>query len=297
VTVAEAGPNDMIRTIIKTSLGLTGLLILTSGVLSDNGKAGRTGSPGESNCHSCHDAFTLNSGGGSIALSAANMPGWVYVPGTTYHMTCTVARATTGLFGLGLEALTAANANAGTLVITDNASSQIKTATVQSVQRKNVVHKLNGGVAVGTKNFAFDWQAPATNVGNVTFYFAGVAANGDGQEDVGDYVYTGNQVVSPATTTAVEEASADADELCVYPNPVVDVMNLSYGLEAGCSVQADLFDQSGRLVRHLLNAERQPGRHVEMLNGLASEPAGMYVLRTNIGGAVEARPVVLRGSE
>lgn len=286
----------MLRTLIKTSLGLTGLLILTSGVLSDNGKAGRTGSPGESNCHSCHDSYTLNSGGGSVALSSTNLLGWQYVPGTTYHMTCTVSKTGIGLFGLGLEALTSTNANAGTLVVIDAASSQIKNATVQGVSRRNVVHTLDGGAATNTKNFNFDWHAPTTNVGNVTFYYAGVAANGDGQEDSGDYVYTGSQVVTPSTTTAIEETAAATGILSVYPNPVADVVNLSYTLEENGRVQADLFDQSGRLVQQLLNAQRQPGRHVEMVNGLAGKPAGLYVLRTTIGGVTNSHTIVLRGS-
>lgn len=285
-----------ISKIIKTLLGLTGLVVLTSGVLSDNGKAGRTGSPGESNCHSCHDAYTLNSGGGSVALTSANMTGWQYVPGTTYHMTCTVARAGMGLYGLGLEALTSTNANAGTLVISDAASTQIKNATVQNVQRRNVVHKLDGGQASGAKNFNFDWQAPATDIGNVTFYFAGVAANGDGHEDIGDYVYTGSQVITPAATTAIEESSSADEVLSVYPNPVLDVLNLSYQLQESGLVQVDLFDQRGRLVQRLLSAHRQPGRQVEMLNGLATLPAGAYILRTNIAGVQDARTVVLRGS-
>lgn len=285
----------MLRTITKTAIGLTGLVILTSGVLSDNGKAGKTGSPGELNCRDCHDDFALNSGGGSIGLASSNLFGWEYVPGTTYHMTCTVARTGTGLFGLGLEALTTSNANAGTLTIT-NSSTQIKNATVSGVSRRNVVHTLNGGQGTGSKAFAFDWTAPTTDVGNVTFYYCGVAANGDGHDNIGDYVYTGSQVVTPATTNSIQEVDAKTGQVSVYPDPVVDVMNIGYELEREASVQVDLYDQSGRRVQHLLNTRRQPGRQVEMFNGLSAQAAGLHILRTSIDGVVDARTIVLRGA-
>jgi hypothetical protein len=210
-------------------------------------------------------------------------------------MTCTVSRSANGLFGMGLEALTASNTNAGTLVIT-NSSTQIKNATVSGVSRRNVVHTLNGGQGTGSKAFAFDWTAPATDVGNVTFYFAGVAANGDGHDNIGDYVYTGSQVVSPSTTNSIQEADAKAGHVSVYPDPVADVMNIGYELEREALVQVDLYDQSGRLVQHLLNTHRQQGRQVEMFNGLSAQAAGLYILRTSIDGVADARTIVLRGA-
>lgn len=231
-----------------------------------------------------------------MSLSSANMPDWQYVPGTTYHMTCTVERSGVSLFGMGLEALTSGNQNAGTLVISDNTSTQIKSATVQSVSRKNVVHKLNGGASNNAKAFSFDWQAPASDVGNVTFYFAGVAANGDGQEDVGDYVYTGSQVVTTATNTGMEEGASERVSLSVYPNPVVDVLNIGYVLAAAGEVQVALYDRSGQLVQDLLRVERRPGRHMEMLNGLSSLPAGVYLLRIKLDDRVETRSVLLVGT-
>lgn len=267
-------------------------VLFTAGAMSDNGKAGRTGSPGEVTCIDCHDDFTLNSGGGSISLSSTNMTGWEYVPGTTYHMTATVSRAGNPLFGIGLEALNSTNGNAGTLVITNNASTQIKNATVNGVSRRNVVHTLNGGVGTGTKAFQFDWNAPSSNIGNVTFYYAGVAANGDGDETVGDYVYTGSQVVTPAVNTGMEEVALDA-VMRMEPNPVTDRLTLSYGLISPDHVTVDLYAMNGALVRGLVNAERGYGRHVETITGLSDLQVGVYMLRTAIGSKVKVTRIVI----
>jgi hypothetical protein len=274
-------------------LSIPAAIVLTAGAMSDDGKAGRTGSPGEVTCHDCHDDFTQNSGGGSIVLSSTNMSGWEYVPGTTYHMTATVSRAGNALFGLGLEALTSTNGNAGTMVITNSGSTQIKNAVVSGVSRRNVVHTLNGGTGTGSKAFQFDWNAPSSNIGNVTFYYAGVASNGDGDEAVGDYVYTGSQVVTPVVSTGVEEELALDAVMSVGPNPVTDRIILSYGLAAAERVTANLYNVSGALVRDLVNAQRGSGRHVETITGLSDLSPGVYLLRTTIGTKVQVTRIVM----
>ena len=174
-------------------------LITTAAILSSTGRAGRTGSPGESTCVSCHNDFALNSGGGSVTIRNTGMNNWTYVPGTTYTISVKVAKAGATLFGVGVECLTAANGNAGTLVITNPGSTKLLNATVSGVSRINVVHTQNGGLANDSNVFVFNWTAPAAGTGNVTFYFAGNAANND-QSNNGDYIYTGSQVVTECST-------------------------------------------------------------------------------------------------
>ena len=172
----------MLKKLTLLVLSLTTAVFFTSTMMSDNGKAGKTGSPGELTCIDCHG----DSGGGSIAVSG--ITGGTYTPGTTYNLSVVIARTGSSLFGLGFEALTAANANAGTLTITNATQTQLKSATVSGVSRQSVVHQLNGGATSNTHTFTFNWTAPVAGTGNVTFYFAGVACNSDGNES-GDYVY------------------------------------------------------------------------------------------------------------
>src|SRR6185369_438842 len=54
---------------------------------------------------------------------------------------------------------------------------------------------------LGTKNgasFQFDWIPPSTNVGPITLYVAGNAANGDANL-TGDHIYTSSVQLDPAT--------------------------------------------------------------------------------------------------
>lgn len=281
----------MTRYLSATVLGLMAVMFFSSGMMDNNGQAGRTGSPGELTCRDgCHNSFALNSGGGSITLGSTNMLNWEYVPGTTYHMTVTVAKAGVNLFGVGLEALTSTNDNAGMLNITDAASTQIKFAAVSGVSRRNVVHKLNGGVGTDGKTFQFDWVAPSSDIGNVTFYFAGNAANGQNNM-AGDHIYTGSQVITPAIGTGLEEVDRTSG-VQVWPNPVVDHLSIAYHQDGTGRVLAELYGADGRLLAQPLNADRAPGRHVESLGDLSQWPAGVYHLRIQIDGQDHLHRVV-----
>ena len=80
------------------------------------GRTGYTGSPGENTCavSGCHSSFALNSGTGGVRITT-DVPATGYVAGTVYNITVTPRRTGSTVFGLGFEALTSTNTNAGTL--------------------------------------------------------------------------------------------------------------------------------------------------------------------------------------
>src|SRR6187455_1026057 len=89
------------------------LVIASAATMIDTGRAGKTDSPGEGNCSGCHSNTPVNTGGGYVSIST-NIPGNTYQVGVTYHISVTVNEPGKLLFGVGVEALDAANANAGT---------------------------------------------------------------------------------------------------------------------------------------------------------------------------------------
>ena len=139
-----------------------------------------------------------------------------FVPGGTYNISVTVSEAGQPVFGLGVEALTTANANAGTLAISDAASTKLLAKTISGVSRQNVVHQFNGGATANSKTFTFKWTAPAVAAGNVTFYYAGLSANGDGTDNAADHTYAGNMVFSPQTTNTPITATASATNVSCF---------------------------------------------------------------------------------
>jgi hypothetical protein len=164
----------------------TCMLLFSYAPTSEAGKTGSNGAPGESTCINCHGGAA----NGSATLTS-DIPLTGFVPGATYNMVFTVSQAGQPLFGMGIESLSATNTQAGTLVAGTGTQVLVKSL------KQNLIHTLNGGLAADTKAFAFKWTAPAVAVGNVTFYYAGLAANGNGVEDNADNTYSGNKVFSP----------------------------------------------------------------------------------------------------
>lgn len=285
-------PCNMNRTLILIGSAAALAVMLTSGTDDNNGKAGRTGAPGEQTCvNSCHNSYALNSGTGSIALGSTNMTGWQYVPGQTYHMTVTVSLSTSVLFGFDVECLTSAGANAGTLTVTNSAQTQVKNATVSGNSRRNLVHQQGAGTGAGSKAFAFDWVAPATNIGNVTFYFAGNASNNQNNE-AGDRIYTGSQVITPAVATGMEELAWGVDEVVVGPVPFDNSCSVGYTMRSGGDVMVSLLDVNGQVLERLVKTQRAPGRQIEMLTNLDRFAEGTYFILLESEGARTVRKVV-----
>jgi hypothetical protein len=262
-------------------------------MLSDNGRAGNTGSPGETTCANsgCHTSFTVNTGPGSVRLTS-NMANWQYVPGQTYTINAIVKYTGRSLFGIGLEALTSANANAGTIVVTNSARTQIKMKTVSGVARNNLVHQLNGGSSNDSCFFSFNWVAPATNIGNVTFYYAGICANGNGSES-GDYVYNSSKVASPAGTTGVQQIVKNKNDLKVINLPGSNLLHLSYSSNETGVVNAELYDIKGSMISSQEFGKKNDGNVELNMDILSEKRSGLYIVKVVHGSQQFSKKIAL----
>ena len=179
--------------------------VMIQGVVSSAGKSGKTGAPGENNCTQCH-AGVINSNGGSVSISGITD----YQPGQTYSLSVTVTDASSSLFGFSAVALQASGDNGGSLTAgTDN---HTEILNIAGFPRNYVTHNLNGGASSGSHTFNFTWTAPATDIGDITFYVTANAANGNGGTS-GDHIYSTSLVVSPQSmgggTVVINEIDAD----------------------------------------------------------------------------------------
>lgn len=260
-------------------------------VLSDNGKAGVTGSPGEVTCadSQCHNSSPINSGIGSITINAPTMPGWQYVAGQVYPIEVTVAQPGITLFGIGFEALRADGANGGTLTITNSVQTQIKNAVILGKVRTNVVHKLKGGAGIDTETFTFNWTAPATSTGAVTFYAAGNATNAD--EDVtGDFIYTTTQVVTP-TAVGFNEINGPVSAISLFPNPVDDHFTTSLTLSEPATVSFELMDIKGNLLSKLGTSSYPSGEQLILNHFKSGLAAGTYLINVKVNNKNNLRKI------
>jgi hypothetical protein len=268
-------------------------LFAISAIQRNDGIAGRTGSPGETTCNTtgCHVGNAINAVNGSISISAPTLLNWEYVPGEVYPISVTVARQGVSLYGIGFEALRTTGANGGTLSITNGVQTTLMNAFVSGNNRTNVVHNLNGGASANNHTFTFNWTAPLTNVGNITFYAAGNAANGNNTTS-GDFIYTTSQVITPSTV-GVSELNVFAGSVKVFPNPVAEQMNIRYTLIKKSSVTVNLISANGKNVLTMISEMNEPGEHTLEIPADPSFGKGIYFLELLSGESRLIKKVVI----
>lgn len=147
---------------------------------------GRTGAPGETSCASCHSGGSYT---GETLFMLGDNSQTTYQPGESYTVSFT-ADYNAPRYGFSVTALDASNNPAGefTLLNEDNTSwGQAGNG------RQYVGHK----AADATHQWTFEWEAPAADVGEITFYYVINAANADNGTG-GDYVETGSATFLPA---------------------------------------------------------------------------------------------------
>ena len=173
---------------------------------------GKTGSIGDAGatCTGCH-------GGSPIPISGwvtSNIPIAGYAPGTNYTINVTAMHSTAQEIGFEATAENTAGSSVGSLVVTD--------PTRTGIIGSNYIGHILAGVtpiAAGVNAWSFDWIAPASGTGEVIFYAAVNAANGDNATG-GDVIYTSSLNVQEdaGAPIGVREDKRFLD-VSVYPNP------------------------------------------------------------------------------
>ena len=133
---------------------------------------------------------------GKVSLAFAN--GLTYTPGQTQIVTVTVEDPAAQRWGFEASprlASDAANSGAGTLATLDG-----NTQLLQNGGRCSgspIRRPVQGRGRRVPLSFQFNWTAPASDVGDVAFYVAANAANGNGAP-TGDLIYTAKATLKPA---------------------------------------------------------------------------------------------------
>ena len=199
---------------------------------------GSTGAPGESSasCNGCH------SGGNfapriEVALREAN--GTVvsqYEPGKTYNVEFRVVHTNGNPSRYGFQAvalLDEGNTNAGQF-------SQLgeRVRSFNQSGRQYIVQSQPNTTGI----FQASWTAPQNTTSTVSFYVAGLAANGNNSTS-GDSPVR-DRISIPLLITSVDETVDSASLAQISPNPVLDYAQISNITSGTLSI----FNTSGTLV-------------------------------------------------
>lgn len=173
----------------------------TAGAKSTKPPNNRTGAPGHTTCAGCHSS----AGTGNVSLDFSGFG--EYEPGQIYSMMVTVADLGKFRFGFSMSARD-----------TDNNTVDVGTWSAGSADTQ--VHGAGGSHAShrnapfveDAHTFTVNWTAPASGVGEVTFYVAAVGANGNGRNGAGDVTYTKTLTVTESVAMNVAPVVVVVDE-------------------------------------------------------------------------------------
>ncbi len=199
------------KNLLLISLSLIIGTTLISGVLNNGGSPGRkTGSPLDGNsCAQCHSSSVTE-----VSWISTNIPETGWIPGEKYTITLSAEHESAAKFGFEITAENSQEKQ-GAFIITDDS----RTRSLN--QNLAVTHSSAGTAPTGSKiTWEMDWLAPETNAGEINFYAAINAADGNGSTS-GDKIYTSSIsfAQTPTTGFTVEKT---LPEIFIYPNPATD---------------------------------------------------------------------------
>jgi hypothetical protein len=251
----------------------------TAGVLYHNGSPGKkTGSPGDgANCTQCHTGTPVT----GTAWISTTIPEDGYKPDSVYTITVSGSHSGAQRYGFEITSENATNQKAGAFITTDPARTKLLNPDGTAITHiNNGISPVNDSIS-----WTFDWQAPATGSGSITFYAAINAANGN-SNTTGDVIYLSQDAVEEKIIQGSAEL-VNSKSLKVFPIPAVESLTIESSDRKLNNIQ--LYNSSGRMV-YAQDIQDESSTTI----GLEGFSAGIYFLQMDLGGQKETRRVVVK---
>ncbi len=235
---------------------------------------GLTGAPGEGNCTQCHTGASTQSAAGNVNLVATTE----YIVNQQYMFEIGMGGSQNGFEMTILDA----NGNqAGTFT----AGSGTSVATQGG--KEYIRHTSPFGFTT------FNWTAPATDMGQLTAYYAFNKTNSSGTNQ-GDTIYLGQHIIGSAVSNGVSDYEKQDKKIKMYFNENSREVNVRYTLNSKARIQINISDLQGRLIQTTPIGQKGLGVHTETipLENLNNE--GIYFVSLFINNNVYNRKVYLK---
>lgn len=258
----------------KLLLAPAAIAVFFAGTLFGGGSpGGKTGSPGDNGttCTQCH------TGTASPVADwiSTDIPELGYVVGETYTLTATAEQDGISKFGFELTAEDANGSKVGSLNIVD-ANTQLANSG------NSVTHNFNGTAGNNSKTWTVEWTAPSTDIGEVTFYAAFNAANGNNANS-GDNIYTSNLTVDESSVGLGNDV-AIAD-FSFGPNPSFGAIQVNHPYDVA---KVRIFNLSGKTVQNISNY--YSGNNIDLID----LNAGVYFIQLQHENAIKSEKLILK---
>ncbi len=254
--------------------------LISSRPKTSGGHPSSTGGPGEKTCaqSGCHSTASIDPGTGVNTLFFPTADS-TYVPGQTYSIILGVKKTGIAKFGFEFLALEdSGETSTGQLVVTDADRTHIVSGTISGKTRKYMTHSTDGTPALTTDstNWSFDWTAPSTNVGTITFYYITNCTNDNGA-NTGDALYESSFQIKPQATNSIQEL-VEGGDIAVGYTPSNHSISITYALKHSSKVCINLFDVQGKDLKSIAQSVKTTGVHSDIIELGKNVNAGIYSL-------------------
>ena len=282
-----------------SALAVCGCITLSS-FKTTGGHPSSTGAPGELTCANastgCHATASItndnNNTVNTLTYSAADSS---YVPNQTYTLTLKAKKTGITKFGFEIGALrNTGTTNAGTWIITDAARTHTITGTGSLSTRKYVTHSTNGTpqVSAGLGQWSFNWTAPSTNVGDITFYYATNCTNNNAA-NTGDQLFLSSFKIHPFSGTSISEFLNEQNFQAIL-NPASNQLTLNYQLIKECELSVNLFDAQGRMIKNVAPENRSAGEYSDNIDLSQDINTGIYFVHVSINDHTLTKKIMIQ---
>jgi hypothetical protein len=251
---------------------------------SAGASAGNTGAPGEGSCAGCHG--TAASGAGFNILEWADGIN-NYTPGETYTIQLTMNDASSKN-GFQLVALAASgNAQAGSMTITDDVRTQLLNG---QAGKQYVGHRAAGNTS---SQWAFNWTAPATNVGNVIFYVATNKTNNNGQTS-GDLIRLSQHTFpGPATGVSLTAYEKIQASLSIGFNRESSKITILFATDESEPLHVNIMNAQGQSTQAHALGMSYPGENNKEVRLNQNLSAGIYFVNFFVGNKAYSEKILV----
>ncbi len=280
---------------MKKSVLIAAVVVMCSIILSEStetvfsnvtgAQSKRTGSPFDN--QTCSSGVGCHGGTATplIGLITSNIPVSGYLADSTYTVTATAFSTSLVRFGFEISPQDFGGNPLGTMIVTNTINTHFCAGTTNYITHT----KTGSSWPDHTATWQFDWKAPAAGTGDVTFYGAFNYANNN-TFNTGDTIHTSTLTV-PEGTTGISNPVVFND-VNLYPNPVMNVFQLTFYLQQPEHIQLLLLSETGSLISILSDRHQSGGKQILSASLDNSVASGIYYIKLKAGTDVVIRKVI-----
>ncbi len=257
---------------------------------------GSTGAPGDNTCakSGCHTGAAVVYNDTTVNKLFFSQADSTYMPGQTYTITVRTENPGKQRFGFEFQAIAdATSLETGTVVVTDVIRTHEVTHMVGSNFRTSVTHNTASTpeLSPGFNEWTFDWTAPATNDGDIVFYYATNSTNNNNAA-TGDRIFNNTFRIKISPLFSINEI-IDIESTNAFYNSETNQIVLNYFLKRDKKISINVFDSFGREVLKQNDKSKNAGQQKDELSLKNKLSTGIYYVNISVDNKSFSKKIMI----